>query len=264
MVDIQENALEEALRLAADSPSHRPEFYNVLLEASIYILSQPDGSSGGIRKLEVGEKVSILNWVRNDGSPVIPFFTSLHTLQKAIEAESTFMELPARALFEMTKGAVLFLNPKSPYGKEFFPNEIEALLSEGVNRLAEKRITTKETQVLLGQPAIYPAEMTESLAALFAKRSNVKTAYLALMHDPSQDEKPHLLIGIEAERDIEQIIREAGVVAGDSAPDGEPVDLIRIERQDQGLSQYFIRQVKPFYKRNWASSVKSLFGTGRT
>lgn len=83
--------------------------------------------------------------------------------------------------------------------------------------------------------------MVDSLTSLFAKRSDVKAAYLALMHDSSQDEKPHLLVGIEAARDIEQIIRHAGVVAGDSAPIGEPVDLIRIERGDRGLSEYFLR-----------------------
>ncbi len=262
MVDMQYNALEDALRLAADNPSHRPEFYSLLLESSIYILSQQDGFPSEVRKLEVGEKISIQNLVRNDGSPVIPFFTSLNTLRKAIEVESSFMELPARALFEMTKGAVLVLNPKSPYGKEFFPKEIEALLSEGVNRLPEKRITTEETKVLLGQPANYPSQMADSLSTLFSKRSNVKAAYLALMHNPSQDEKPHLLIGIEAERDIEKIIREAGVVAGDTAPGGEPVDLVRIERHDQGLSQYFIQQVKPFYRRSWRGAVKSVFGLG--
>lgn len=263
MVDMQENSLEVALRLAADTPSHRPEFYSILLESSVYVLSPQNELFSGVQKLEAGEKISIQNWVGGDGSPVIPFFTSLNTLQKAIETESSFMELPAKALFEMTKGASLVLNPKSPYGKEFFPNEIEALLSNGVNRLPEKRITTEETKVLLGQPANYPTQMTDSLAALFSKRSNVKAAYLALMHNPSQDEKPHFLIGIEAEQDIEKIIREAGVVAGDTALCGEPVDLVRIERHDQGLSQYFIQQVKPFYKRNWSGAVKSAFGLGR-
>lgn len=263
MTHAEENSLEVALRLAADEPACRPEFYKLLLESSIYILGDKNSPASGTRTLEAGEKVSIQNWVRNDGSPVIPFFSSLSTLQKAIEHETTYMALPARSLFEMTKGSYLVLNPKSPYGKEFFPNEIEALLANGVNRLPEQRVTKSATQVLLGQPANYPSAMVGALTTLLSTRSNVKAAYLALMHDPTQDKKPHLLVGVEADGDVEQVIREAGVVVGDTAPNGEPVDLVLVERGDSGLSEYFIREVKPFYERRWGSKLKSFLGIGR-
>jgi hypothetical protein len=263
MTHEQENHLEVALRLAADEPAQRPEFYKLLLESQVFILGHSDGLGNGARTLDAGEKISIQNWVRNDGSPVIPFFTSLMALQRAIDQEVTYMALPARSLFEMTKGSSLVLNPKSIYGKEFFANEIEALLSEGVNRLPERRVTQKATKVYLSQPANYPSKMVDSLTALLSKRSNVKAAYLALMHDPSQDEKPYLVVGIEADGEIEQVIREAGVVAGDSAPNGEPVDLIRVERGDHGLSEYFVHNVKPFYERRWGSKLKSFLGIGR-
>jgi len=263
MIHEQENPLDVALQLAADEPARRPEFYRLLLESSVYILGHTDGAPRETQALEAGEKISIQNWVRNDGLPVIPFFTSLTALQRAIEQEVAYMVLPARSLFEMTKGSFLVMNPRSSYGKEFFPNEIEALLSEGVNRLLEQRVTQKATEVLLGQPANYPSKMVDSLTAFLSKRSNVKAAYLALMHDPSQDEKPHLIVGIEAEGEIDQIIREVGVVVGDTAPNGEPVDLMRVERGDHGLSEYFVRDVKPFYERRWGSKLKSFLGIGR-
>lgn len=264
MTNEQESPLEMALRLASNEPAQRPEFYKLLLESSVFIIGHSDVTTSGVHTLEAGENISIQNWTRNDGSPVIPFFTSLMALQRAIEHEVTYMALPVRSLFEITKGSSLVLNPKSRYGKEFFPNEIEALLSEGVNRRPEQRITQKTTKVLLGQPANYPSKMVDSLTTLLSKHSNVRAAYLALMHDPSQDEKPHLVIGIEADGEVEQVIREAGVVAGDSAPDGEPVDLIRVERGGNGLGEYFVREVKPFYARHWASKLKSLLGIGRT
>src|SRR5262245_48903867 len=136
MTDETGNALETALRLAATEPAHRPEFYKRLLESTIYILGQSESPAGDTRTLEAGEKISIQNWVRNDGSPVIPFFSSLDALQSSIDKETRYLALPARTLFEMTKGSSLVLNPKSSYGKEFLPNEIEALLSDGVNRVA--------------------------------------------------------------------------------------------------------------------------------
>jgi hypothetical protein len=263
MTQEQENSLEVALRLAADEPAHRPEFYKILLEATVYILGHSDSPTNGLRTFDAGDKISINKWTRNDGSFVIPFFSSLEALQKAIEEETTYMALPARSLFEMTKGSSLVLNPKLQFGKEFFANEIEALITNGVNRLPEVRVTQKATEVLLGQPAIYPSKMIDSLTALLSKHSNVKAAYLTLMHDPSQSEKPHLVVGIEAEGDIELVIREAGVVAGDTATNGEPVDLIRVEQGDRGLSEYFVRDVKPFYERRWGSKLKSFLGIGR-
>lgn len=257
MTDEKENPLEAALRRAAREPGHRPEFYRLLLESSVFILGHSDGTSNGTRTLDAGETISIQSWAREDGSLVIPFFTSLTALHRSIAQESTYMVLPARSLFEITKGSPLVLNPKSSYGKEFFPNEIEALLSDGVNRLPERRVTQKATKVILGQPIDYPSKMVDSLTALLSKHSGVKAAYLALMHDPSQDAKPHLVVGIEVDGEIEHVIHEAGVVASDSAPSGSPVDLMRVERGDLGLSEYFVREVKPFYERRWGNTLRN-------
>lgn len=261
MTNEKECPLEAALRRAAEEPGHRPEFYRLLLESSVLILGHSN-TSNGTQTLEAGETISIQNWVRDDGSPAIPFFTSLTALHRSIEQEVTYMALPARSLFEITKGSSLVLNPKSTYGKEFFPNEIETLLSDGVNQLTKRRVAHKATKVLLGQPADYPSKMVDSLTTLLSKHSNVKAAYLALMHDPSQDTKPHLVVGIEVDGEIENVMREAGVVASDSAPNGGPVDLIQIERGDLGLSEHFVHEVKPFYERRWGNKLKSLLGIG--
>jgi hypothetical protein len=247
----EENALELALLLAASEPGHRPEFYRLLLESTVFVI----GSSGGVVDegpvtLKAGAEVQIVNWVKPDGSAVIPFFSSLRALQLAVEGDEHYIALPARTFFKMTQGAELVMNPRSECGKEFTPAEISALLAEGLGQLPERRVVQKATQVLLGQPANYPADLVASLSTLLAKHSNVKAAYLALMHDQSMDEKPHLLIGIEADGDFETVIREAGTVAGDTAPKGEPIDLIRVVRGESGAGKYFIEQVKPFYKRD--------------
>jgi hypothetical protein len=245
----EDNVLELALMLAASEPAHRPEFFRLLLESTVFVLGSSDHLDQGPVTLKANTQVQIQNWVKPDGSSVIPFFSSLRALQLAIQSDEPYIALPARTFFEITRGAELILNPRSEYGKEFTPAEVEALLAEGVSRLATPMVVEKDTQVLLGQPSNYPTAMVTSLTTLLAKHSNVKAAYLALMHNPSMDEKPHLIVGIEAEGDFENVIREAGTVAADTAPNGEPVDLTRVIRGESGLAQYFLEEVKPFYER---------------
>jgi len=258
----QENNLEKSLRLAADEPAHRPDFFNTLLNSTIYVLGTA-GTGEGQANLKSGSNISIAHWQKPDGSAVIPFFSSLQTLQRSVDSEESYVEIPARSLFEITLGTPLFLNPKSPYGKEFFPEEVRHLLSDEIGQKPVQRTVEKDTKVLLGQPSQYPSKMVNSLTQLLAKHRNVKRAFLALMHDASSDQKPHLIIGIEADGDIERVMREAGNVAGDSAPDGEPVDLYRVHAGESGLSDYFLTQTAPFYERKSAGWLRSLLGFGK-
>jgi hypothetical protein len=256
----EDNVLEIALELAASEPAHRPEFYRLLLESTIFIFgsSASEQLEEGPVTLKANTQIQVTNWVRPDGSSVIPFFTSLRALQLAITSDETYLALPARTFFEITRGAELILNPRSEFGKEFTPNEVETLLAEGINQAATARVVEKDTQVLLGQPAQYPDAMVTSLTTLLAKHSNVKAAYLALMHNPSEDDKPHLIVGIEAHGDFENVIREAGTVAADTAPEGEPVDLIRVIRGESGIGRYFVEEVKPFYQREGSNDLSGV------
>lgn len=258
-----ENELEVALRRAADEPAARPEFYKLLVESKIFILGQSDSAGDGDSMIPAGSKLAIVNWHRQDGSPVIPFFTSLPALQRAIEEEQPYVALPARSFFEITQGASLVLNPKSPYGKEFYPQEISAILSTGTNHVPEQRVVQKETRVLLGQPKNYPSEMVSAITLLLAKHPNVKAAYLALMNQPNSTPAQSLVVGIEGDGMLEEVIRQVGSVAADTRPAEFPVDLVHVKPGEPGLSEYFLSSTKPFYERSWGAKIKSAFGWGR-
>jgi hypothetical protein len=164
----EDGVLEIALELAASEPAHRPEFYRLLLESTIFILGS--SASGQMEEgpvtLKVNTQIQVTNWVRLDGSSVIPFFSSLRALQLAMTGDEKYIALPARTFFAITHGAELILNPRSEFGKEFTPDEVEALLAEGSNRVATAGVIKEDTQVLLGQPAEYPDAMVTSLTTL--------------------------------------------------------------------------------------------------
>ena len=256
------NELERKLILAADDPASRPEFYQALMASDVFVIGHTDSEGEGVTTIPAGAKLSIVNWEKNDGSPIIPFFTSLEALQQALKEEARYLALPTRDLFEVTLGSFLVLNPASPYGKEFFPDAIKALLDTGMNHVPQSRVVQKETQVLLGQPANYPSGMVSALTALLAKHSVVKAAYLCLMHDASTSEKPTLVVGFEGDGDLSKAMQEAGSVAADTAPKGEPVDFTVLKKGEAGLSDYMFKSVKPFYERAWGGKLRPLFRAG--
>lgn len=257
------NDLERKLMLAADNPASRPEFYEALMTSDVYVIGLTDSEGEEISTIPTGAKLSIVNLEKNDGTPIIPFFTSLEALQRALKEESKYVALPAKSFFEMTLGSFLMLNPASSYGKEFFPDEIHALLETGMNQAPQTRVVQKETKVLLGQPANYPSEMVSALTSLLAKHSAVKAAYLCLMHDPSTSEKPSLVVGFDGDRDLAEAMREAGSVAADTVPKGELVDFVVLKKGESGISNYMLKSVKPFYERTWGAKLRSLFSPGK-
>ncbi|MFC3396412.1 enhanced serine sensitivity protein SseB [Brenneria rubrifaciens] len=258
-----QNKLEELLVLAATEPAHRPEFFSELMDATVFVLGGSDESDApGEKILHAGSNVQIQHWEKADGSSAIPFFSSLEALQQVISEERPFLALPARSLFEITLGATLFLNPKLPYGKEFLPQEVEHMLSGEGTGLVEQRIIEEDTQVLIGQPAAMPVQMIDSLTQLFTRYRHVRRAFLAQIHEPNEKE-PHLLIGIEADQDREEIIRVAGSVASDTLPDERPVDICLVKENEPGISHYLIKHTTPFYERKWGSFLRDFKSTGR-
>ena len=247
--ELEENELERALRLAASDPASRPDFFRVLLASTVYVIGEADPPVPENGSPADGAKLTIQNIARSDGSPAMPFFTSLDALRRAVKQELKYMALPARKFFEVTLGATLILNPTLTYGKEFFPDEIDALLTSGVNRLPAEHTMTGTQEVLLGQPANYPDTMVTAIKGLLSKHSEVRAAYLVSMQDKTQDAKPQLVVGIDADDNFEQLVREIGVVAGDTSPAGVPVDLMQVAAGEPGLSDYFINNVTPFYAR---------------
>ncbi len=254
----QENHLEQALRQAANEPGFRSYFYAALWAADVYVIGELEPSG----KMGTPERMTIENWNQIDGIAIVPFFSSLSALQRAINEECGYLKLSARKLFEITRGAALVLNPMSDYAKEFSAGEIDELLLGELNRLPDKSAVKKEAQLLLGQPRAYPSELVDALTGLLATRDNVEAAYLVLMGDPAADDGPHLLVGILAGGDTERLMLDAGTRASSTAPAGPAVKFTLVVPGEDGLSEYFLSSVIPFYERKWGERLNGYLGIG--
>jgi type III secretion system (T3SS) SseB-like protein len=221
----------------------------------VYILNQK-GDELKIQNnvLQQGTQLHIQSFER-DGRTWLPIFSSLERLEHYIRNDSNYLQLHAKDFFEITRGAHVILNPGSPYGKEFLPEEIEQLLDGSIFKPLQTYTTPKDTQVLIGQPAVYPNELVRVLSAYFEKNPHVHKAYLVQYFNQEADEKPHLLIGIEGKGDWQQVVGDAGMIASEVIGTGEVIDFMRLDQS--GLSKSIIRQTKPFYQR---SLLGKLFG----
>lgn len=242
--------LEEVLKLAATQPAHRPEFFTLLMAASVWVPGETT---------EPGElnasAVDLKHWKREDGSSVIPFFTSANVMQQVAGEEQPFLVMPVRTLFALTQGETLFLNPELPSGKEFLPQEIAHLMAENGNALTQHQVLEGGTPLLLSEVTEPPAQMIESLTALFAKYRQVRRAFIAHIRE-SSGEQPVLLMGIEADSDIDTIIQAAGSVATDTLLTDEPIDICQVLEHESGISHFFIAHITPFYERRWGSFLR--------
>ena len=247
------NELETLLEQAATEPAHRPAFFRTLLESTVWV----PGTAAEGEQVDEDSALDLLHWEKDDGTSVIPFFTSLEALQEAVEDEQAFVVMPVRTLFEMTLGQTLFLNAKLPTGKEFTPREISHLIGDEGNPLSTQEVLEGGETLLLSEVAEPPAQMIDSLTTLFKTIKPVKRAFLCSIKE-SADEKPVLLIGIEADGDIDEIIQAAGSVATDTLPGDEPIDICQVKKGEKGISHFITEHITPFYERRWGGFLRDL------
>ena len=121
---ISENELERALVEAVKSPASAPDFYRLLLESDLLVLGTVDGQEDANDKftLAPGGKINLVTGVKNGGT-FLPVFSSLPRMQEYVKRESKYLRVNGRALFDLTRGAPVTLNPASEYGKELTPRK---------------------------------------------------------------------------------------------------------------------------------------------
>lgn len=254
-----QNALEHALVAAATDPSARPLFYRLALESPLLFVdagSEVDAGSGADADsdLPVDGKPTVLRAgasvraeaVEIDGVLHTAIFSSQAALSAVLQTERKFISMLGRNLFELMRGSHLILNPGLPYGKQFLPDEIEAMLDGTAVRGYSTQVLQEETRVLLGQPSDYPRHLTDALAALFRSRKEVEAAYLGLCAWPDADERPHVVIGIDMQGAREALMPAVMSTIRGVARQGEIVDVVGMDSSSFGA---YLRTTKPFYKR---------------
>ena len=243
------NDLEKALHKAAADHSQAPAFYEELMESKVFVLGKPEEEDVGKFTLEEDQALIIQHWEKEeDKSPVVPFFTSLQMLLQAIDSKEPYLELPTASLFQLTMGAPLVLNPNSEFGMEFEPEDVAVLLDSDLMVNSEHTLD-EETEVLLGLPQDVPPEFTALLSEYFSRQKQVEAAYLGTIQIPEDDDKEHLMVGIQGEGDFTKIIETAihKISLLEENTNYETVDFYVVDKDDPDISGFMLENITPFY-----------------
>ena len=252
--DEDETLVERLLRLSVAEPAWRARFVAELMESSVLVLGHPDPQAGDTTP---GTRLALHQWETEAGEVVLPFFTSPAALRRAVDEDVEAFSLPARSLFRAARGMKLLLNPGSAYGKEFLPEETETLLTQGPAPMPASRRVPAGTPLHLAPPAETPVALIDALTTLFARHPNVIAAWLVSLEDPSSEGAPRLLIALDAEGEVGELIREAGVVANETAKAEDAVDLLRLDPHETLLHEHLRDTLPPFYERSWGARLFS-------
>ncbi len=247
----EEKSIETLLVQASKEPEYREVFYEKLLASEVFVLGGDDASEG--ENIEESESISLLEWESEEGIRAIPFFTSYELLEKAVGENHLYLPLQAAVLFATVPDMNLVMNPGFDASKMFAPEEIQMMLTTGFGEEEDEEDGAEFSEDISLKPITSnrSVKMLKALKKLFVDNPSVKLAYVAEMAERDENDTLQLAIGIEIEIEGEEgdIFSKASDIVLELA-ENESVDLFQIDREEkEGMSAYFIYEMKPFYVR---------------
>jgi len=243
----EEKSIEKLLVQASEEPEYREAFYEKLLASEVFVLGGDDASEG--ENIQESESISLLEWESEEGIRAIPFFTSYDLLAKAVGEDHLYLPLQGAVLFATVPDMNLVMNPGFDASKMFSPEEIQMMLMTGFGEEDEDGAEFSEDISLKPITSNRSVKMLKALKALFVDNPSVKLAYVAEMAKRDENNTLQLAIGVEIEGESEELFSKASDIILELA-ENESVDLFAIDRkQKEGMSAYFIHEMKPFYVR---------------
>jgi hypothetical protein len=203
------------------------------------------GTANGRNSLPAGSDVQLVNWPRDDGVYVLPFFSSIARIREATSAWYDAAQMTGRELFEATCGQLLYLNPRCQHGCALEPHDVAMLLDTGTVANMSIEMTRSARQVIVEPAHDLSKETIDALNELHRRAPIARAAYLVRFRYPDSSEKPTLVIAIEASPEENALLR---TVLRETSCQSEIVDLLFIRSTDHGIGQYIAEQVRPFYR----------------
>ncbi|MDC8012800.1 enhanced serine sensitivity protein SseB C-terminal domain-containing protein [Tahibacter soli] len=241
-------ALEGLLQQASEEAAWRPAFYRKLLESPVLVIL-PDEARA--RRVARPDRIHFVQWKRIDGTDAIPFFSSARTFFEAAPQGARCLVLDTRQLLELTRGAILHLNPYSEFNVELTPSDAEALLSNGTLVVPESFRLQAEREMSFRRVIDPPVTMLHALTLLYSQLPQVLCAYLASVKGMYEG-RESLLLGLDIDGDPEPVVRDSSLVIRDTYQGPYDLDIVHIKPGKQGLLNSGFNPTFRFFDRRMA------------
>lgn len=254
-------ALEGLLKQACEAAAWRPAFYRQLLDSRVLVIL-PDETM--MQHVARPDRVHFVQWKRIDGTAAIPFFSSARAFFEAVPHGAKCLVLDTRQLLELTRGAILHLNPYSEFNLEVMPSDVDTLLSNGALVVPEPFTLKSNRQLSFRRVVNPPVPLLVALTLLYSQLPQVQNAYLASVTGLYDDARESLLLGLDVDGDPEPVVRDSGLVIRDTYQGPYDLDIVRLKPGDAALSSSGFEPDFRFFDRRMASVLTMPKGTRST
>ncbi len=128
------NPLEELLYAGLADPAQMGEFEQIMLEADLYAVPEPDSPGGtpgddGAKVLRPGQQLILRGVVLNDGRNTVTLFTDPSRAVQMFGEDTRILAMQGRKLLDMLKDTVILFNPAGGKGLMMEPEQIKGVLA---------------------------------------------------------------------------------------------------------------------------------------
>jgi len=224
-----------------------PAFFRALLGATVYAHAPLNDSSEKLRLVMFKSP--------DDGELVVPVFTDKAKAEFAARGNVRTIPLTGRTLFEITRGAILMLNPNDARCT-LYPEEISELLASGTIAPIQKD-QFGENKARCYKLHKLPRPLTKALKKSLPDIRGVEVAYAAGLKWREANLPDGVVIALgghpdRAEREVRAVLTalHRTIVAFD-----QPVDIVHFDCN--GAKPNWIRNLglKPVYRRRLGSPM---------
>jgi hypothetical protein len=232
--DLSSTPLERALRELAAGRTSLADVRAVLGEQAVVVPTR-EGAAPGEIALPVA--------TADDGTDVVPLFSSVAAMQAIKPDETDYAELPFTALLESWPlGTDAVLDPGHDWALR-----VPSTAMRGPGPMQ----VPAGTRVAIGEPEEPPTELLAALREHFGHEPAVERAWCAQILLDIPGEEPHTAIGVrlaEGRDDPDEVCRRILEVARPSFSGA--LDLLVVEPDDADpIAEHMVARIEPFYTR---------------
>ena len=237
------DSLDDLMEQSIRDSRKEPAFFRTLLDATVYAHAPLNDSSEKLRLVMFKSP--------DDGELVIPVFTDEAKAEFAARGNVRIVSLTGRTLFDITRGAIVMINPNDARCT-LYPEEICELLASGSIAPIQKD-QFEENGTRCYKLDKLPQPLTKALKKSLPNIRGVEIAYVAGLkwRQPNLPDSVVIALGGHPDRAEREVRAVATALHRTIEALDQPVDVVHFD--SNGTQPAWIRQLglKPVYRRRF-------------